>query len=310
MKVHTYQYVHAVEEAALIVLLACRRKHILLLYDMASSLPEQLANLPVFRMKPIRKLLDRIEKWLIFKADYIVCSRGLLPHIEKSGGKNSVCEWWFPTIIKEIDVKEKVKIRTDLGIGPDDHLFVYAGSFAPYQGIELLLDAIALLRDHPAQPRFLLAGATPEELSRIQVRWGQDTPPNVTLLGRQAKEKVVKFLASADFLISPRLYGANTPLKVFDYMGAGKPIIASDIFAHRVILDESRAVFFKNSAESLASAIADLMENRHKAIQLAEHSKAYAQAALTWPRFLDDIKRITSELGAAEIVKFGSGSKP
>ena len=174
-------------------------------------------------------------------------------------------------------------------------MFVYTGSFSSYQGINVLLEAIylveAALVDTPfakgcqVSVRFVLAGATVEELQVVQNQWKTGLPDKVTVLGRVPREEVGKMLVASDVLISPRLYGGNIPLKIFDYIGAGKPIIASHIHAHRAVLDESRAVFFENTPESLAKAIIDLIRDEDKATSLGEHSLAYAKEFLTWSQF-------------------------
>ena len=75
-------------------------------------------------------------------------------------------------------------------------------------------------------------------------------------------------------------------------MGTGKPILASDVPAHHAVLDESRAIFFKNTPEDLARGITDLIRDKDKAKHVAECSRNYAMEYLTWPRFREAIYQI------------------
>ena len=59
-------------------------------------------------------------------------------------------------------------------------------------------------------------------------------------------------------------------------MGMGKPIIASDIPAHRAFLSEDRAILFKNNPEALANSIEDLLNNPAKMSSLSSNSLRYA----------------------------------
>jgi glycosyltransferase involved in cell wall biosynthesis len=305
LKSKQYRFIHAVEEASFLAALATRSSgaggsKVPFIYDMASSLPEQLEDHPWIGYRPILKLVKILESWVIRRANYVVCSGGLLAHVRSVRQDVPASEWWFPSVVID-DVSEEAakEYRKKLRLKPQERLFVYTGSFSSYQGINVLLEAIALVEkglaeisteasatglDQPSA-RFLLAGATPEELLVVQGQWESGYPDKVTVLGRVSREEVGKMLMAADVLISPRLYGRNIPLKVFDYIGAGKPIIASNIHAHRAVLDESRAVFFENTPESLANAIIDLIRNQDKAESLGKNSLVYAKEFLTWEKF-------------------------
>ncbi len=301
LKSNQYSFIHAVEESSFLVALVTRNSKIPFIYDMASSIPEQLEGYPLIGFQPVLKLAKSLESWVIKQASYVVCSGGLLSHVQLVRQDVQASEWWFPSVITDGVCTEAAKqFRKELQLEPQERLFVYTGSFSSYQGISVLLQAISLVEAARVEAslvkspgteidqvsaRFLLAGATAEELQSVQDQWGADLPGKVTILGRVSREEVGKMLVAADVLISPRLYGGNIPLKIFDYIGAGKPIIASNIHAHRAVLDESRSVFFENTPESLANTIIDLLHNEDKATSLGEHSLAYAKEFLTWSQF-------------------------
>jgi glycosyltransferase involved in cell wall biosynthesis len=264
---------------------------------MASSLPEQLKTHPLVGYKPFLKLSKLLESWVIRQASYVICSGGLLAHVRSVHQDVKASEWWFPSVVTDGVRSETAKqFRKNLQLGPEERLFVYTGSFSSYQGISILLEAISRVDKSSVSARFLLAGATPEELRNIQGLWKSGFPGNVSVLGRVSREEVGKMLIASDALISPRLFGRNIPLKIFDYMGAGKPIIASNIPAHRAVLDESRAIFFENTTESLANAIIDLTQNQNKAALLSESSLVYAKKFLTWPRFRISIQLMVDKV--------------
>ena len=296
LRVRKYHYVHAVEEAAIIVACAQGPSHVPVVYDMASSLPEQLAKLPLGNLGIVRTVLDSIERWVINRVDYVICSGGLLPHVRKVTGNKKASEWWFPMIADTFNKEESDTFREEMKIGPNEFLFVYIGSFAEYQGIQIVQDAICRILRQGIQAKFLLVGATPGELEGIRTAFGNFIGTRVWVKERIARENVPKILGTADFLISPRLFGANVPLKIFEYMGTGKPILASDVPAHHTVLDESRAIFFQNTAQDLARAITDLVQNKDKAKCLAESSRNYAKEFLTWPRFRETVKQIAESV--------------
>jgi glycosyltransferase involved in cell wall biosynthesis len=97
------------------------------------------------------------------------------------------------------------------------------------------------------------------------------------------------FLAMADVVVSPRDNTGNVGIKVFEYMAAGKPIVATDTPAHRALLDEDRAVLVGLSPEEMGSAIVRLLRDRIAAKRLGESARAYAEKNLTWDAFADRV---------------------
>jgi glycosyltransferase involved in cell wall biosynthesis len=92
------------------------------------------------------------------------------------------------------------------------------------------------------------------------------------ILPRQDRHTIPSLLAMADVLVSSRSYGDNVPLKIFDYMAAGKPIVATDIKAHRAVLDRDCAVLVEVSGPSLADGIKRVLADAGLAEALAERA--------------------------------------
>jgi glycosyltransferase involved in cell wall biosynthesis len=96
-------------------------------------------------------------------------------------------------------------------------------------------------------------------------------------------------MAIADVLVSPRDDIGNIGLKIFEYMGAGKPIVATDTPAHRAVLDETRAILVDPSPEAMGRAIVRLLRDRAAGKRLGESARAYAQKNLTRDAFADRV---------------------
>jgi glycosyltransferase involved in cell wall biosynthesis len=62
-------------------------------------------------------------------------------------------------------------------------------------------------------------------------------------------------------LVSPRLHGGNTPLKLFSYMWSAVPIVATDLPTHTQVLGTSEAVLRAPTAEGLASGMLDVLSD-------------------------------------------------
>jgi glycosyltransferase involved in cell wall biosynthesis len=130
----------------------------------------------------------------------------------------------------------------------------------------------AVLAAHP-DVVFVLVGATQDSDLADDARVHELVEDGrLRILPRQDRHTIPSFLAMADVLVSPRSYGDNVPLKVFDYMAAGKPIVATDIKAHRAVLDHDCAVLVEVAGPSLAGGIVRVLQDGSLAETLAERA--------------------------------------
>jgi glycosyltransferase involved in cell wall biosynthesis len=281
-----YDVVHAVEETAIIYAGMAGRGGPPFVYDMASSLPEQLVAHPLFRWGPWPRSLAATERWLLNRAASVVCSAGLGDHVRAVAPDARFREWRFPAEIEPAPGPEVEALRRELGLDVAGRVILYIGNFASYQGTDLLLDAAPLvLRERPDAVLLCVGAAGADELKAAEARLPADVASRVRLVGRQARQRVPAFLGLADLLVSPRSFGANFPLKLFEYLAAGKAIVATDIRAHRCVLDESLALLVPATREGLAGGMLRLLRDPEQARGLADRALRYAAQELSWLSF-------------------------
>jgi glycosyltransferase involved in cell wall biosynthesis len=267
-----YAVVHAVEEMAFVAA-ALHGRVGAVVYDMQSSLPDQLRTHAVFRSGPIQRLLRGFERWLIRNVDAVVCSAGLRDHVRSQHPQVDVTELMYLSAMASPDPARSAQMRAEHGIDGSARVVLYSGTFEPYQGLDHLVDAMpGVLAAHP-DVVFVLVGATPDASLADDARVRELTEAGrLRILPRQDRHTIPSFLAMADVLVSPRSYGDNVPLKVFDYMAAGKPIVATDIKAHRAVLDRDCAVLVAVTGQSIADGIVRVLSDVVLAETLAERA--------------------------------------
>lgn len=294
-----YLGIHAVEESAFLAIILGQRHGLPVVYDMQSILTEQLRQRWLFRLPVVRRMLRFCERWLLNRAELVVCSAGLAHHVQRVAPKAKVREWWFPVAFGSKTADQVAALRRELRIAPGMPVVVYSGTFERYQGLPQLLHAIPLVRAELPGVVFVLVGrdgAAGEIVAREAEQRGL-LGHGVHLLPRQPRAHIATFLALADVLVSPRNEGGNLPLKIYDYLAAGRPIVATDLPVHKPALSPERAVLVGVTPALIAQGIVSVLRDPARAASLARAAQAYAREHLGQEMFVRWIDALYRELG-------------
>jgi len=271
-----YDLVHAHEEAVFPCVLLKRIFGFRLLYDMHSSLPQQLANFRFTTSRPLIGLFEALERTSLRTADAIITVCPALADYARreltDPGKHFLIE---NSIFDPIRFRDA---RPQAGAGPTSSpaeipqnvpLIVYAGTLEPYQGIDLLLEAFSRIIEGRRKAFLLVIGGTPEQVDRYAGMARTLGVASATLFaGRLPPDAARAWSAKADVLVSPRIAGTNTPLKIYEQLASGIPLVATRVDSHTQVLDD-RVAFLADPepgplAESLISAIEDRGERKRR----------------------------------------------
>jgi glycosyltransferase involved in cell wall biosynthesis len=161
-----------------------------------------------------------------------------------------------------------------IGPGPSP-LVVYAGHLYPWKGVDVMLDALAIAQS--LRGRVLGGHAAEPDLGRLQTRAQQlGLAGRVEFMGFQPPSAVAASLRTADALVLPNrdtLISARytSPLKLFEYLAAGRPIVASDLPALREVLrdNENARLVPPDDPRALADALLAITREPALAVRLA-----------------------------------------
>lgn len=137
-------------------------------------------------------------------------------------------------------------------------LALYVGNFEAYQGVPLLLQAMDLLSE-PERPYLVLVGRGAEETDLRREAKSRGLLQSVGFPGARPLSDLPAILDQADILVSPRLKGENTPMKLYAYMRAGRAILATNILSHSQILTDKEAVLVDPSPIDFAEGLRRLV---------------------------------------------------
>jgi glycosyltransferase involved in cell wall biosynthesis len=167
---------------------------------------------------------------------------------------------------------------------------LYGGTFESYQGLTQLIQAIPLVRTQIPEATFVLVGAENGSGAAVRAQGAALLQSGALhVIDRQPRHEIPGYLGLADVLVSPRSHGGNLPLKVFDYLAAGRPIVATDIPTHRTVLNENRAVLVQPQANEIACGIVSLLRDPERADRLARAGRRYAEEHLGWAGFVESL---------------------
>ena len=269
-----YDVVHAVEEALFPAALWSALSGTPIVYDMDSCLSEGVTGKWRF-LSGFRSLLRWVERWAIRRASLVlpVCP-DLAELVMTDISAEAVVVLPDFSVASEPEGVPSNDLRDLLRSG--EALALYVGNLGHYQGIELLLEAIALLgRDTPC--KFVIVGGPEDARARLMVRAEQlCIADRVILPGPRPVEQLGILMAQADILLSPRLEGVNTPMKVYAYMQSGVALLATDIRSHSQVLDHTNAELVPVTAAGLAAGIRRLLVDPDRRRQIGESARELA----------------------------------
>ena len=266
-----FQLVHAVEEACFIGCVLRFVYSIPFVYDMDSSLPDQLVERFGW-LRPLVGPLRWAERLAIRRSRGVVAvCQALEDRVLEASHSTPVVRIEDVSLLSNQVSLRATDFRHHFPVGP---IIMYVGNLEQYQGIGLLLDAFSLLAEKRMDAQLVLVGGSDRAIDRYrQHAQIMGLEGRVHFLGTQPVERLPVFLKAADVLVSPRVRGLNTPMKIFSYMDTGKPLVATRLPTHTQVLDEQVACLVEPDANSLAEGIARVLDEPVWADRMARQAR-------------------------------------
>lgn len=180
------------------------------------------------------------------------------------------------------------EIAQQLKLQPGVPVIGYAGSAVAYEGLELLLEALAELKKAAIPFHFVLVGDG-KVIDTVTAKAKQLNIENeCRFTGRVPFEQVPRYLSCMDIMPIPRLSSAVTemvsPLKPLEAMAMAKAVVLSDVSPHKVFAgDNERAqLFIKDNLASLTDTLKHLIAHPQERERLGNNARAWIEQERTW----------------------------
>jgi glycosyltransferase involved in cell wall biosynthesis len=168
---------------------------------------------------------------------------------------------------------------------------LYVGNLEKYQGVDLLLEAFLRLTERDTQAHLVIVGGSSAESAAQMRRFSKrEVGKRIHFIGPRPLDVLPSLLTAADVLVSPRLQGINTPLKIYSYLASGRPIVATRLPTHTQVLNDEVAVLVEANPDALADGIGRLLADPALGAALAAEGRAYVEASFGRQRFEDRLR--------------------
>jgi len=262
------------------------------IYDMHSSLPQQLENFDFSKSRLLKTIFLGLERLVLKNSGaVIVICRDLLEYVRKRGfGQKAVLLENFIDFNDfeggawPADVIEKRRAE----IAPrGEKIVLYAGNFEPYQGIPLLVEAFALVRSGAVL--LIVGGSKPEHDEMRAKTRALGIGDRVVFVEKVPPQQVPLYILLGDVLVSPRTSGTNTPLKIYSFLKSGKPLVATDLWTHTQVLNNGIAVLAAPEPRAFAEGMAFALDSE-EAQGRAREAKRLSEREYVYSKYLDKIR--------------------
>jgi glycosyltransferase involved in cell wall biosynthesis len=312
-----YDVIHAVEEAAFFAVALKSIFGCKFVYNLDSFISEHLEYSGFVKAKPVLQLARVVERVTIRGANIgVTVGQDISAKVRIISPRTTVLQLEDAPLNDTFDERKEeadaIRGRLQLGAAP---VILYAGNFGGYQGIDLLIRAAACVGRVRPDVRFVLVGGDAETIPAMTgLAESLGTSENCIFTGRRPTPELGAYLTMANFLVSPRTQGTNTPLKIYDYMQSGRPIIATNLLTHTQVLDESCAMLTAPEPEAFASGILRLLNDSDLGTSLAAAAARRLDETYALPIFKRKVQTAyqrlwPTDLDAAHVADGAPGSQ-
>ena len=283
-----YDIVHAVEESVFMALAVKKIFRIPYIYDMDSSMAQQM-----------------VEKF-----SYLSLFSRIFAHAERIAIRHShavvpVCDALAKTV-KEHDPNKSIFVLRDLPL-IDDSLnnhclnlkkefsigglsLIYVGNLEIYQGIDLLLESFQKVLEKRHSVDLIILGGMDADIKKYQNKCHNlKITSRVHFAGQKPIDQLAGYLRQADILVSPRIRGENTPMKIYSYLKSGKAVLATNIYSHTQLLNEQVAAIAEPTPESFSDSLYELIENEELRVKLGAAGKKFVEDNHSYESFMGTV---------------------
>lgn len=188
---------------------------------------------------------------------------------------------------------DKLDCRTTLTLSHDDKLICFIGSFHQWHGLEDVIRGMVTVTAKVPDSKLLIVGGDDypgqkgslrEKLEKMSDDLG--LKEKIIFAGRVPYQRVPLYINASDVCVTAlrTIRSGHSPLKLFEYMACGKPVVATDVEGITEFLTESQAGILvpSENLEELARALTKLLKDKNLTEQMGRNGHQYVLKNYSW----------------------------
>jgi glycosyltransferase involved in cell wall biosynthesis len=288
LRKNRFDIIHAIEEAVFMAKVLGAMFHIPYIYDMDSSLPIQIVDKLAF-CRPIKRELVFFEKMAVRSSFGVVAVCRALEDIAVSYAPGKLVARLEDVSLLEDSRPGEENLREKYGIsGP---IMLYVGNLEGYQGIDLLLEGFQQALERGCNGNVVIIGGTESTIASYKRKAEQlGISERTYFCGPRPVELLGHYLQQADILLSPRVQGNNTPMKLYSYLDSGKAVLATNLATHTQVLNDDFACLVEPTRESMGQGMEKLLNDVAMREELGRKGREIARENYSLKAFREKLR--------------------
>lgn len=190
--------------------------------------------------------------------------------------------------------------RRALQLDPSLKIVLFVGKIVPWQGLDTLLDATSSLADTEDLLVVILGDGPLVPILKEKIK-RNNLVAKIHLAGSVPHSRVPLWIASSDVCVAPFTRERNelieiSPLKLYEYLAMGKPIVVSDVPGVRSVVRDAGILVPPGSAEELSRALSTMLGDPDRSREVGSRGIAYARES-SWGSRAEKIVKAINEHG-------------
>ena len=176
-------------------------------------------------------------------------------------------------------------VKNELYIDQNYYHICFVGIFAHWQGIEFLIQSAPLILKEISNTRFLIVGDGIMKETLIKMIKEMGLEDNFILTGPVPYREVPKNINVSDVCVVPKrpLKSGYSPLKLYEYMACGKPVVASRLSGFEILEENNAGILVEpENIEELAKAIIKLLKDEQLREEMGKNGREYVVKNHSW----------------------------
>lgn len=245
----------------------------------------------------LAKIFAKFERFIDSCVDSIITSSSITAHdlVSCWGVSGSLVNVLTDGVnTEEFAPSRSGEMKSELLLPNDLPIVAFLGIFNRYQGMDLLLEVILVLKGRGVKVHFLLMGFPDESYRKKANDLG--IADMITFTGKIDYRKAPQYLCCADIAISPKISLTEANGKLFNYLACGLPCVAFDSPVNREILGEVGIYAKPADALDFADCLESLLADPVKRFRLAEESRRKAVDEHSWEQRGEKLQQVYLDL--------------